>query len=532
MSPLPLASLMSILAAAEVRVVAAPVGLDVTINGARIFDPDNAGLIAADEVVLGVNVTGERLAALLDAACRARAGAVLVRETTASEASLRELAATHQVAVLAVSPRATWDQLLVTIRNAASSEPAAPGEANRQMRDLFAVADAVAALAAAAVTIEDRHSNLLAYSTLEQPIDSPRTETILGRRLPDRWERVLRARGFFDELLAVPPRVVRIWDPELPATKPRLATTIRAGDELLGFLWAVEGDTPLADGAETALIEGARLAALHLLRHQAADDLSRRERGNLLREFLDGARDISDVSSALAIPADSQCAVVAFRLMIDDDVDLSVKRSRVLDLITLTCESFRRRVVLTAVGDTVHALFPAVDTSSQRQLATLVHTMVNQLNATVGENLVVGIGGVVDGLAQAATSRSEADKAVRVLLAGADRCTRVATFDDVRTESILQSLGDFLSARDDLRLPALDAIIEYDRQHGKTYLATLQTFVAVALDIPAAARALGVHPNSVRYRLRRIEEISGLDLRDARHVLVAGLHLLSPHSHL
>ena len=58
--------------------------------------------------------------------------------------------------------------------------------------DLFALANAVALMVGGATTIEDRQSNVLAYSSADDPIDTPRRETILGRKVPDHWMARLR----------------------------------------------------------------------------------------------------------------------------------------------------------------------------------------------------------------------------------------------------------------------------------------------------------------------------------------------------
>jgi DNA-binding PucR family transcriptional regulator len=43
--------------------------------------------------------------------------------------------------------------------------------------------------------------------------------------------------------------------------------------------------------------------------------------------------------------------------------------------------------------------------------------------------------------------------------------------------------------------------------------------------VAAASRALAVHPNSLRYRLRRITQVCGLDLGSADARLLAQLEL-------
>ena len=67
--------------------------------------------------------------------------------------------------------------------------------------DLFAVANAVASLLDAPITIEDRNSRVLAFSGRQDEADPSRIETILGRQVPERYSRILNDRGVFRDLL-------------------------------------------------------------------------------------------------------------------------------------------------------------------------------------------------------------------------------------------------------------------------------------------------------------------------------------------
>ena len=77
-----------------------------------------------------------------------------------------------------------------------------------------------------------------------------------------------------------------------------------------------------------------------------------------------------------------------------------------------------------------------------------------------------------------------------------------------------------------LRLPALDAIAAYDAAHSKNYAETLQAYATAYGDMTVAATMLNLHPNSVRYRVKRLEELFGLDLSDPQHLLVISLQFL------
>jgi DNA-binding PucR family transcriptional regulator len=60
---------------------------------------------------------------------------------------------------------------------------------------------------------------------------------------------------------------------------------------------------------------------------------------------------------------------------------------------------------------------------------------------------------------------------------------------------------------------AVARLAEYDAQRSTALLRTLEEFLRRRGNISATAEALYVHPNTLRQRLRRIMELSGIDLR-------------------
>ncbi len=65
----------------------------------------------------------------------------------------------------------------------------------------------------------------------------------------------------------------------------------------------------------------------------------------------------------------------------------------------------------------------------------------------------------------------------------------------------------------DATVDAVEKLAEYDTQRGAQLVATLEEFLRRHGSISATSEALYVHPNTLRQRLRRIAELSGLDLR-------------------
>ncbi|MGV9898819.1 helix-turn-helix domain-containing protein [Streptomyces tendae] len=69
------------------------------------------------------------------------------------------------------------------------------------------------------------------------------------------------------------------------------------------------------------------------------------------------------------------------------------------------------------------------------------------------------------------------------------------------------------------------AMVEHDRAHGSEYGASVAAYVDAFGDTATAAGRLNVHPNTLRYRLRRARELFGVDLADPTLRLLADIGL-------
>ena len=65
--------------------------------------------------------------------------------------------------------------------------------------------------------------------------------------------------------------------------------------------------------------------------------------------------------------------------------------------------------------------------------------------------------------------------------------------------------------RDRMRA-AVDTLIAYDSRRRSSLLDTLERYLAERRSVIESARALFIHPNTLRQRLARIEELTGIEL--------------------
>jgi DNA-binding PucR family transcriptional regulator len=72
---------------------------------------------------------------------------------------------------------------------------------------------------------------------------------------------------------------------------------------------------------------------------------------------------------------------------------------------------------------------------------------------------------------------------------------------------------------------ALGPLQDYAEHRSTDLLETLEVFMRIGLDRRSAADELHVHPNTLDYRLRRIEELTGFELSRPDDVAVLALAL-------
>ena len=87
-------------------------------------------------------------------------------------------------------------------------------------------------------------------------------------------------------------------------------------------------------------------------------------------------------------------------------------------------------------------------------------------------------------------------------------------FDDLGIYRILAGVEDASSVERFVR-EWLGALLDYDETKNAELVPTLTQYLECGRSYDLTAEALSVHRNTLKYRLRRIREISGQDLSDS-----------------
>ena len=265
----------------------------------------------------------------------------------------------------------------------------------------------------------------------------------------------------------------------------RLAVSLVAGGELLGALVAT-GTRELDLGRAAA-----NQAAVAIKKIQVLERLTEK---NLIKDFFEDL-----ASGRLGDALEGRAARLGCDL---DQPHVVVAAVKVDDGLERALAGLVRGALIDRRDQSLRALYPVSQTGADR--------LIEDLKGVHGD-ATIGVSGVCVGTVALAHGFEEA----RHALLGAAVTRReggVLAYDELGPYKYLLRIALDPAARDST-IDAVGKLAEYDRERGASLLTTLEEFLHRRGNISATSDALYVHPNTLRQRLRRIADLTGIDLR-------------------
>lgn len=476
-------------------------GEERPVLGVELVEPDRLGHVERGDLVLALGARS--LTEVLDVVeAVATAAGLVLRRPWADRPEVRSRCAERGLPLLTISDETPWSSILAVLRSALESAHSDRGPADHVYTDLFDMADKISGLIDAPITIEDATSRVLAYSTGQEDADEARKSTIVGRRVPREVRDHFRSLGVFrrlarsDEPIFVPADVV--------SARPRFVIPVRAGGEWLGSIWAVLDDPP-AQERTSELQAAVEVVALYLLRLRAQNELHRQAQLDQVRTTLRGGA--AERPDWLA-PGPWRAAVLL------GPEGLGAEARCELWLTLARRHGWRQPAVADLDGTVYAVLSESAGPGGRAWLSELVRVEARR-DSAVG----LRMGTAVSTMRDLARSRAEAAELAGLDLDGSGDA--VASVDDAWPEIVLQraltGLGGTPLVSPLVALVGLAA--------DQSLLATLEAVIDYWGEGKRAARALGVHPNTVRYRMARLAELCPIDLDDPAQRLAVRLEL-------
>lgn len=419
---------------------------------------------SADEQFLLKILAHQTGSALENAALhrRERAGAAELRRVNSELASVNEqLAAT----VADLERTATIHEALTRVSASGAGEDG--------------IARTVFELTGYPVAVEDRFGNLRAWAGPDRPDPYPKPDARKRAHLL----RQARREG----------RPMRDGDRFFALAQPR--------DEILGVLALFDPEGTAGAHDAFALEHGALVLAAELSHLRGLGEMALRLRGDLVDDLCSGTDDES---------AHARAQAIGYDLHRPHAVVVVQGRGKA------TGEALARAVEQAAAQLEIGSLVGR----RQGAVVLLAHDVGGRwaelADALTTEfpsgSVSVGVGGRCDGPGDFPRSAREAFVALGVRQASR-QSAGVTSYDGLGIYRILAG-GQHNAEVEGFVREWLGPLLDYDAGHGAELVKTLSTYLECGGNYDETADGLAIHRSTLRYRLQRIREVSGLDLGD------------------
>lgn len=289
---------------------------------------------------------------------------------------------------------------------------------------------------------------------------------------------------------------------------------VRIPGERLGYVITTSGESSDNDLRRRAVEHAATVLALEAVKDRVVRATEDRLRSDFIAELVRGRLDDS---------LDTRQRAVRHGLNLQDSHRVAILRiggggSAELSSVLRELQQLPKSLAV-GTGTTVTAIIPsaAAPELSQR---------VERIRSTLADcELTLGIGAPTSGVAGFDTSHRGAELCL-------DLARRLGRTNLTLVRDELGLLAFFVDTRDPEELVSharqvLGAAIDHDRKRAGTLVETITTYLENSCDAAVTAKLLFVHANTVKYRLRQVEQLCRIDLRRPDDLLQARIATLT-----
>jgi len=315
-----------------------------------------------------------------------------------------------------------------------------------------------------------------------------------------------------------------------------IVAPIMVGDEVPSYLITIDpADNIFGEDMSLLVTEhAATICGVILGRERVVAAAARRVRDDLVEGLLlgrgrdsadadrwaahlgyDPARDHNVVAIAFDLPAPASAAAATAA----SRGDATAQRQRIWESIEHFVATRAPEAIVSARENEVVVVTAAP--MDARQLAAAGAARLAELFPSA--KIVIGIGGTCRDPREVARSYAQAQRTTATLRR-LGRAGAVSAFGDLGILRLLLQVPDLTELRS-FAADVLGKLSMHEQEHKSEYLATLACYFRENNSPQRASRILHVHPNTVAYRVKRIEEITGLRLDNYTDRLIAQVAL-------
>lgn len=366
--------------------------------------------------------------------------------------------------------------------------------------------EALAKLLDKSITIESNHFDVLASVQLGK-IDPARQRSIdSGRTAPEIIEQ-LQNNGLQKRLIQHNEPIHVAAQPQFGIEMERMVAPIVVTQNLLGYLWIIADKGSLTDLDHIAIEQAATVAALLVYKEKAVQESQRSMRGDFFSQLLR-----ADEYSPSEL--ESQATIFDFRLNRNYQVLVIEDEQKSNDVVTR---------LPSHIEPLLQERIPALVVVREQHIVVVLQAHQNPNGTHIAEELIdslnydspllIGVGTSTEHLNGIASSYEQGLESLAISRSMGQR-QGIFPFEQLGLLHWLYQLPD-KALEDNIYFRALSKLDSSQTEQHKQLFGTLEVFLEYGGRMKEAAEALYVHRNTLTYRLERIEDLIGLELRDS-----------------
>ncbi|WCN39500.1 XylR N-terminal domain-containing protein [Aneurinibacillus uraniidurans] len=301
----------------------------------------------------------------------------------------------------------------------------------------------------------------------------------------------------------------------------RVIAPILVKSQVRGFISLLKEEGSFGQIELMSLERAASVCALQKLNEQTVIETEQRIKGELLAELLNKDADMSVIMKRfqyLGYQADTPHYVFVFQMDscekegTYENIAYMERRPQLIDFLSGKLERAGYRALVSTQLNRVYGLIPVAYIEQQKLSVEAYGTyLLTQLNELMdSKDVVLGISNVCYTLSVFARGYQEAIQAIEIARLKKQTCP-VVRFAELGHLTLL------LNARHPEELEAfayekLGMLHTYDEKNESELVKTLYYYIENECNLHKTARVMNVSISGMRYRLRRIQELTGTDL--------------------
>lgn len=376
---------------------------------------------------------------------------------------------------------------------------------------LSAVTHTLTELLKLKVVVEDKHLNIVCKASPEEKENCELQDLECLKNIKDN--------GLIDvQLIEATLKRKIVFIPPLPEENInycRVLVPLTSENDILGYLSVLLKNNSLDEFDMIAIEQAALIASLELVKEKNAYEIEGRVKGEFLDLLLQGdfrnEKEILERAKFLNYNISKPQLVVIIRIEKKSNTkkDLPLFLQKPINNVIFLLNKYFSHFILLSRGNELIVLCPGDEQNNiKKKLNAICLEIEKKYSST---KVVAGIGEPVNEILNIKESFQQAKRVLEV--STFFNMEKVIAYGDLGIYNLIFGIKDRNTVEKYVD-EKIGTLLEYDKKRKGSLLITLEAFLAVN-SIKKAAEELFIHVKTMEYRLKKIEEILGVDLSDS-----------------